>query len=52
MTSSDAYQVGMEVSGAQRKNAVIFNMLYEIHQAITKVRRNVVLTIYLSAMLV
>lgn len=39
VTSSDAYQVEMEVSGSQQKNAVIVNMLYEMHEATTKVCR-------------
>lgn len=37
VTSSDAYQVDSEATGAQQKNGVIVNMLYELHQATTKI---------------
>ena len=37
VTSADAYQVDVEVTEAQQKNSVIVNMLFELHQASTKV---------------
>ncbi|CAB3988381.1 Conserved oligomeric Golgi complex subunit 5 [Paramuricea clavata] len=41
VTSADAYQVEMDISGAQQKNSVIVNMLYEMHQATTKILGNI-----------
>lgn len=37
VTSVDAYQVDSEATEAQRKNSVIVNMLYQLHQALTKI---------------